>query len=371
MNGVMIRGAVDRLDSEGAAGWLYGADYHARPVVRAFLHQELIGEGVADGYRSDLEQVGFGDGRCGFEIRFDRVIEPSYLPYVTLKPEDVDLLLPMPQLGDGYRDLVEKVLSGYQGAGRNRSVLGGLWTDRMDAPQLLAGRVAVGNSPADLQPALQGLIRDGHVVLHNALAPNGVASRDLAAFRIASNVDQAEDENHHTSALTVMAALLFREQLVRVLRAVLDDHPVAYRFDLISGAADYLQASSIEDLPSPAECLAVYIGNPNGTIRLDCVRDSHDLPEFGSNGLSRWTREGAEEAARFAASAGLSVQSLELDSLDVAIVGPGLMHRVSAEADAPALRIILAPRRVTPRRFLRGARSWSEVGHVSGARIRV
>ncbi len=371
MNGVMIRGAVDRLDSDGAVGWLYGANYHQRPMVRAFLHQELIGECVADTYRNDLEQVGFGDGRCGFDIKFDRPIEPTYLPFVTIKPEDVDLLLPMPQIGEGYRDLIDLVVSGYPGAGRNRSVLGGLWIDRLDAPQLLSGRVAVGASPADLQPALQSLIRDGHVVLHNALAPNGVNARDLAAFRIAGNLDAAEDESQHTSALTVMSALLFREQVVRLLRAVMDDHPVAYRFDLVSGTQDYLQASSIEDLPSPAECLALYMGNPNGAVRFDCVRDSHDLPEFGMTGLSRWTREGADEAARFAVSAGLSVHSLELDALDVALVGPGLMHRVIADADAPVLRVLLAPRRVTPKRFLRGSRSWSEVGHVSGARIRV
>ncbi|MCQ8279311.1 hypothetical protein NFI95_12750 [Acetobacteraceae bacterium KSS8] len=365
----MIRGAVDRLDSEGAVGWLYGVDYQDPPLVRAFLHHEMIGETVADVYRNDLEQVGFGDGHCGFRITFNRPIDPTYLPFVTIRPENVDLLLPLPPVTDNYRDLINNVLFGYPAAARNRSVLGGLWTDRLDAPQLLAGRVAVGSCPADLQPPLQGLIRDGHVLLHNALAPNGVSARDVSAFQIATEAGAGNGQR--TSALSTIASVLFREQVVRLLRALFDDHPVAYRFDLLSGDQAYGQASAVEDLPSPNECIALYIGNPKAPVRLDCVRDSHDLPEFGPTGLSRWTPKGANEAATFAMDAGRSIETLELDALDIALVGPGMMHRVVAEEDAPAFRAILAPRRITPRRFLRGNTTWSEVGHVSGARIRV
>ena len=155
MNGVMIKGAVDRLDSDSAAGWLYGSDYTAPPIVRAFLHHDMIGESVADAHRPDLEQVGLGDGRCGFEIRFTRPIDPAYLPFVTVRPNDVDLHLPIPSSGLAYIDLINAVLVGYPSTGRSRSVLGGLWTDRLDAPQLLAGRIAVGATAAELQPALQ------------------------------------------------------------------------------------------------------------------------------------------------------------------------------------------------------------------------
>ena len=57
MNSVMIRGAVDKLDGAGAVGWLYGAGYQNSPVVRAFLHHELIGETVADEYRLSLIHI--------------------------------------------------------------------------------------------------------------------------------------------------------------------------------------------------------------------------------------------------------------------------------------------------------------------------
>ena len=367
----MIRGAIDRLDSEGAVGWLYGSEYTVPPVIRAFLHHDLIGESVADAHRPDLEEVGFGDGRCGFEIRFDRPIDPGYLPFVTIKPQDVDLYLPVVLNGSAYLDLVSAVLVGFSGAGRNRSVLGGLWTDRTDAPQLLNGRVAVGACAAELQPALQELIRNGHVVLYNALAPNGVSAKDIASIRTVTAPRAGEDDAGLKTALTGVATLLFRESIVRLLRAVFDDHPVVYRLDSFGGDTSFGQASAFEGLPSPAECVAVYVGNPSRPVRIDIVRDSHELPEFGPAGLSRWTGAGAAELSRFATEAGLSIESVELDALDVAIVGPGLVHRVVATHDAPALRAVAAPRRVTPTRFLTGDGSWTEVGHVSGARIRV
>ena len=371
MNGVMIRGAIDRLDSDGAIGWLFGSDYTAPPLVRAFLHHDMIGEGFANGYRADLEEVGFGDGRCGFQIRFDRPIDPSYLPFITVKPQDVDLHLPVAVSAGAYLDLVNAVLTGYAGAGRNRSVLGGLWTDRADAAPLLAGRVSVGATPVELQPVLQELIGNGYLVLHNALAPNGLAARDIANIQVATAPGAAGDQARLKGALSGLGALLFRDPVVRLLRAVFDDQPAIYRLASIGDETAFGQASSFEALPSPAECVALYVGHPDAPVRLDVVRDSHELPEFDATGQSRWTGAGAASLTEFATRAGLSVESLELDALDVAIVGPGLVHRVVATAEAPALLAIAAPRRVTPTRFLSGEGAWTEVGHVSGARIRV
>lgn len=373
MTAVTMRGAIDRLDSEGAIGWLYGADYTSPPLIRAFLHHDLIGEGFADMHRPDLENVGFGDGRCGFDIRFDRPIDPSSLSFITVKPQNVDLLLPAPVGGAAYLDLVNAVLVGFPGTGRTRSVLGGLWTDRTDAPQLLAGRIAVGACAAELQSVMQELILNGYVVLHNALSPAGVGSKDIANIKVATapRSRDGEGDGRLKTALTGLAGLLFREPVVRLLRAVFDDHPVAYRLDSLTGDDRFAQMSALGDLPSPGECVGIYVGHPAAPIRIDILRDSHELPEFGPSGRSRWTAGGADELGHFAAEAGLSVESIELDAQDVAIVGPGLIHRVVAGRDAPALRAVAAPRLVTPQRFLSGEGNWVESGHVSGARIRI
>ena len=370
MDGVMLRGAVDRMDSEGVVGWLYGSSYTAPPIVRAFLHHDMIGESLAEGHRPDLEQVGFGDGRCGFEIRFNQPIDPTYLPFVTVKPADIDLQLPIPASLSAYIDPVRAGLAAHSGAGRPRSVLGGLWTDRLDAPQLLAGRVAVGTCAAELQPALQELIRNGHVVLHHVLAPHGVSAKNVTDFRTVSG-RPAEGDDRLQDALSGIAGLLFRKPVVRLLRAILDDQPVIYGLDTLSYTSPFAQASTFVDLPSPGECVALYVGNPDGLVRLDVVRDSHEMAEFDPDGRSRWTGAGTEALNRFVAEAGLSMEGLELDTLDLAIISPGLVHRVTASPDVPALRAVSAPRRVTPTRFLAGEGSWSEVKHASGARIRV
>jgi hypothetical protein len=373
MSNITIKGAIDRLDGDGVVGWLYGAEFASHPIVQAFLHEDFIGDAVANGYRPDLEQVGFGDGLCGFEIRFSRPVLPSELAFVTIKPADVDLHIPLPNSAAGYLDLVQTLISDFPGAARNRSVLGGLWTDRTDSPQLLAGRVAVGAISAELQPALQEMILNGCVVLNNALAPNGVSSKDVANIEalVDLGAPKSEGESNPKVALNAISALLFREPVVRLLRAVLDDQPVVYRLDSLSGDQFFGQASSVEVLPSPGECLAIYVGHPDGTSQIEYLRDSHELPEFSAGGRSRWTSAGADELGRYAAEAGLSIETIDLDALDVVIVGPGLVHRVSAGSDTPVLRAIVAPRRVTPTKFLRGRGGWTEVGHVSGARIRL
>ncbi|MBE7211783.1 MAG: hypothetical protein INR65_12255 [Gluconacetobacter diazotrophicus] len=372
MDGMILKGAVDRLDGDGAVGWFYGSEYSEPPTIHAFLHHELIGQGVADSYRPDLEQVGFGDGRCGFDVRFDRFIDPAYLPMVSIRPRDVDLQLLAPSSSAAYMDVIGTAFSAHAGSGRSRSVLGGLWTDRTDAPQVLAGRIAVGACAADLQPALQELIRGGHVVLHHGLAPNGVSARDETSFRLAASPDAAAgDEAGLRAALGNIANLLFRDGAVRILRAAFDDQPVVYRIETVSGRTEFAQVSASDASPSPGECAAIYVGNSSAPVRLELVRDSHELPEFGPDGLSRWTAAGGRALSRFAAEAGLSIETVELGPLDLAIVGPGLMHRVVADADAPAFRAVVAPRRVTPARFLSGEQSWVEVNHVSGARIRI
>jgi hypothetical protein len=366
---IVLKGSVDRLSADGAVGWLYDAAADGRPVVRAFMHQELIGHAVADMYRPDLEQVGFGDGRCGFEIRFTRPVEPAGLPFVTLRPGHVDLDIPQTSR-DSYVDLVQAILAQYAGAGRQRSILGGLWTDRTDAAPMLAGRVAVGSCSAELQPMLQELILHGYVVLHNVLAPSGLTRAD-AEMVAEAPWRGTEADGRAKAALSALSALLFREPLVRLLRAVFDDHPVVYRLDALHGAGRFGQACGIEPLPSPGECMALYVGHPAGPVRLDCLRDSHEMAELSPRGTSRWTLEGAHDLLAFAAASGLSVESLEVDAMDMVVVGPGMIHRVVAPQGAPGLRAFCAPRRVTPTRFLTGEEAWVEAGHVSGARIRV
>src|SRR5690242_18946290 len=99
-----MKGSIDKLSCQGAVGWLRAPNLEANPVVQAFLRQQFLGDSLANLYRPDLEPVGFGDGRRGFEIRFDGTIQPADLPFIEIRPEGVDLGIPLTGVG-GYIDL--------------------------------------------------------------------------------------------------------------------------------------------------------------------------------------------------------------------------------------------------------------------------
>jgi hypothetical protein len=369
----VISGSIDKLTPDGAAGWIYRTDSEVPTLLRAFLNDEVIGETVADRYRADLQEVGFGDGLCGFEMKFARHLGEAQLPFVRIKPEAIDLSLSLTEKMI-YIDLLHALMRNAEGTGRSRSVLGGFWTDRTDSAQVLAGRIAIGSCPAELQPMLQELIHSGFVVLPGVLAPKGLQATDATALsQLAVRRSRQHDdaESGLDALLESMANLLFQESSVRLLRAILDDLPIVYRLDRVADEMEFHQAAVIEAIPSPAECLLLYVGAPGSASRLDYIRDSHELGEFGPSGLSRWTKEGAAELGALAEKQGLSVAEVEFTNLDLVIVGPGLVHRVVARQEAPALRGFVTPRRVTPSRFLSGVNSWTEATHFSGGRVRL
>jgi hypothetical protein len=368
----MITGSIDRLTPQGAIGWLYRQDLLEPAKVRAFLNNEVIGETMAGAYRPDLHRVGLGDGHCGFELKFTRSISESQLPFIKIKPDSIDLSLSLTGK-DVYLDLLHAVLSNAHGAGRNRSILGGLWTDRTDAAQILPGRVAVGSCVGELQPVLRELIANGFVVLPGVLAPNGLTQKDALALDLQRKglTQDADQDSRLLEALDTFAKLLFRDAAVRLLRAVFDDHPVIYRLDKIEEEMLFHQAISVEALPSPAESLLLYVGFPGGNSRLDFIRESHEMAEFGPSGKSRWTAEGESDLGALAQQDGLSIGETEFGNLDIVVVSPGLVHRVSGSSRAPVLSALATPRRITPLRFLSGRDSWVEASHVSGGRIRI
>jgi hypothetical protein len=173
------------------------------------------------------------------------------------------------------------------------------------------------------------------------------------------------------SALGSLAGFVFNAPAVRLLRAVFDDHPVAYRLDVLHAPQPgFSQACSIEALPSPGECALLYVAGKPGA-RLELVRDSHELAEFSQDGKSRWTAQGSSAVRDLVVEQGGSIEVVDLEPLDMVMVGPGLVHRVTAGETTAAIRALVAPRRITPKRYLAGASAWLEGNHVSGARVRL
>ncbi|WP_376094471.1 hypothetical protein ACE7GA_01190 [Roseomonas sp. CCTCC AB2023176] len=372
-----IRGSVDSLTPEGASGWAFAGG--GRPlVVQALLDGRVIGETVAESERPDLSAAGLGDGQCGFAMAFyDAPIDPAMLPFVSIRPRGGDVELPRTNL-TGYGEFFRTLHARYPGAGRQRSVFGGLWTDRTDARRLLAGRVATGATPADLVHPLRGFIGEGYAILRDVLPPSlDARTADLPAGALDPSFGPAA-----AKFLETLPARLFREPVLRLVRAILDDHPTVYRV-AVTRAGDprpgFAQASAAEALPSPAECLLLVSSlssDPAGFIGLDVVRGSHELPEFTSHGRSRWLAEdlpdrepaGLELAREF----GASVEMLEVGPRDVALLGPGTLHRLRTPGpDRAALRTWCVPARISPSRAISEAASALIMRHESGAVLAV
>lgn len=346
----MIRGSVDAVTKKHVSGWIY-ADGKADPVsVEAVINNQVVGSAVADMLRPDLAKAGFGEGKCGFEIRFKHDIDPVYLPFIQIRMAGTDLELRR-WAAAGFQEYFRALYQRYPHSGRSASVFGGLWTDRTDASAVLKGRADIGlMAPADAN-CIARFIHDGAVVI----------ARDSS--RTSQNGARAK-----VDLPAAVGEVLFDEAILRVLRGILDDNPVAIRADAIdTDQIESLQISALEDLPSPAECLGLVYPNRDKATAVEVVRGSHRFPEFLPDGLSRWTHAAAERTAKATLSADLPVDRHLVPKGSALLIGPGALSRIRVDGGS-ATRLLVLPSRLSVLRFHQKPPT-GELAHESGARI--
>jgi hypothetical protein len=277
----MIRGSVDVVTTKNASGWIY-TDAQKDPLaVEAVLNHQVLARATADLHRPDLTAAGFGDGRCGFELAFASEIDPLYLPFVRVHLAGTDLTLRR-WIGAGFADYFRALYERYPRTGRAASVYGGLWIDRTDAAGLLKGRCDIGAVSARDANSIARLIQDGVLLMTRREEQKQAVSRSASS-----------------DLPTAVAEAVFDEDLLRLLRSIFDDNPIAIRADVLeSDQKEFIQTSALEDLPSPAECLAVISPSGSQGTTVDVIRGGHRLPEFLPSGLSRWIREGSASASQ-------------------------------------------------------------------------
>lgn len=366
-----IRGSVDSLDSDGAMGWVFDDSLGEPLTVQAVINGKIIGEALAEMPRADLAAAGLGDGRCGFHISFVDPLHADFLPFVSIKPQGGDVELPRTNL-TGFSDYFRSVSSHFPHAGRHRSVFGGLWTDRTNAVQLLQGRVAAGATAADTTATLRALISSGFAVMNSALTPIAFGSAETALID-SLEADSPLDPHAEPDArklLEAMPGVIFRDVVLRTLRAILDDNPLAYRVMLSRGMSkSFQQPSAAQALSSPAECIAVIANAGPEAISLDVVRDSHKLPEFTPDGRSRWLA-GSAAGTALAAQQALSVEQVKIGPFDLALIGSGTLYRLHVPEGLTAVTTWCAPAHVSPTSFIGAEGGAFTVRHFSGATLR-
>jgi hypothetical protein len=347
----MIRGSVDTITRKSATGWIYSDERTGSLSVEAALNHQVIGNAIANLPRPDLAEAGFGNGNCGFDIRFANEIDNLYLPFVQVTLAGTDLELRR-WTAAGFRDYFQALYQSHPIAGRSASVFGGLWTDRTDAPAMLKGRTDIGLLTRGQANILARVINDGAVVITrepgstkpNASrgTPNGMAS--------------------------TVADVLFDGSILGILRCILDDNPVAVRADALNVNVDeFAQMSALDDLPSPAECLGLVFPAQDSAVVIEVIRDGHHLPEFLPNGLSRWTHAAAHHTATAALSPNIPVDRHVVPKGSAMLIGPGALFRVRA-ATAGAVRVLVLPSRLSLLRFHQKPPT-AELANDSGARV--
>jgi len=320
---MQVRGSVDVVSGTEVRGWAFARGRKEPVTVQAVLNHEILGEAVANQHRPDLAAAGLGDGNSGYLIKLFRPIDPLYLPFLVVKLDGGDAELPRAPLL-GFAEFFAAQYRSHPAAGRPRSVYGGLWTDRTDAPALLRGKVEIGQLTPETAASVAQLIHTGTALL-DLLAPPAPG---------------------WAPAPEAVGALLEDPALLSLLRAAFEDNPLAVRAELSGdGASELAQPSAGNPAPSPAECLALVL--PLGPdVVMDVVRDSHRLPEFTRNGVSRWASGAAVDEATLASALGL-LERHRLPPGMVAVVGPGTLFRVHAAAGRAA-RMLCLPVRQMP-----------------------
>lgn len=319
-----VRGSLDLVAPEYATGWIYSSSVRGDITVQAMLNQDIIGEAVANLHRPDLEKVGFGNGRCGFSIKFYRQIDPAYLPFVVVRPEGADTELPR-WTPTGFVEFFCALYAAYPMCGRSRSVFGGLWTDRTDAAAQLKGKADIGLVPEEDVAAIASLIHQGIVIFRDG--PSVAVGEELSADII-------------DPVLTA--------GIVRVLQLILDDRVVVVGAEIVSDRRPIGQASAERQLPSPGECLVVLAPLSGHPVAIDIVRDSQGLPEFNRDGISRWVNPEALTAGHADLQQHGLLDRYVLQPGSLAIIGPAVLHTAHCDSETEALRLLVVPARAVP-----------------------
>ena len=89
-----IFGHVDLCGPELIEGWLYCDNWEGGAIkMQVFLGDSLVGECVADQFRADLQDAGFGDGRCAFSFQVPETLASARFVDTKLRLIDTPVFL--------------------------------------------------------------------------------------------------------------------------------------------------------------------------------------------------------------------------------------------------------------------------------------
>lgn len=386
-------GHLELVTNHQAAGWVM--DFRrpgGRLTVEILCGDQVIGAVEAHVLRPDLISEGFGDGRHGFDLRFEQSLPDADLEYVHARVRGENELLP--RHAAAVRLVPAPRLSAEapdQRLPKFRSRFGGLWTDLSHAPALAQGKRDLGRISAEEHDALTRWIEDGYVILPGAADPAlcdaviadmaraGRGELELVYREVSTEAGDRLIPAHERfdrlgrsqgklidlyQKSEAARALILNERVLRFLTLVFERPAIAFQsLAFTTGSEQALhQDTAFVPVSSPMELAAAWVALEDvvpGSGELMVVPGSHAIPEFLFEGKTRSMPLGSREKARYGdyllaqcARAGLEAKPFLARKGDVLIWSADLVHGGASICDPRLTRRSLVahycPRGVTP-----------------------
>lgn len=99
----MLIGRVDDIDNGIVYGWAFDQSSPDRRLeIQIFLEEKELHCGRADRFRPDLQESGFGDGHCAFEVPIQNVKFDDPIKVIAIAADGSAVTLPKAQLEERH-----------------------------------------------------------------------------------------------------------------------------------------------------------------------------------------------------------------------------------------------------------------------------
>ncbi len=327
-----IAGHIDRADDQMVEGWIHcRATPGHRFVLQVFAGSKLLGETAADQFRQDLQDAGLGDGHCAFSFRLPGLVPRDMLRDIRLRVVNSKVFL-LPE-ADTNHGTLEEADAAPPPAAEMRSRPEGLWIDRPDWLDRMADKHRRGELSGEMSTSIFRFVRDGYLVIRNAVPTATVAALNEEIERTWQNPPEGllmetfepDDQQHlcppdirhregRTKLLDMYAhsatarRVIASPTVVAFLAAIFDDTPKAFQgLTLWNGLQQTMQKDSafVQIEQNPRAFAAAWVALEDvkpGTGELEYYIGSHLSPDFLFGGVSKWMEGFAADQARFAQS---------------------------------------------------------------------
>lgn len=174
-----VAGFVDAITETVARGWAWIPGQSAPVPVELRLGEEVVSEAIADGMRTDLAQLGIGEGRHAFSLPVPEALRPrlSELHVVARTPDGATNPLSTPPAEDDPAERLAKLSRGMDILIGSQRVL-----HRNVQAALLAGPQAAPSAPVDFATT-QAALQDGIATLELFVTRLELGMAGLAAHQ--------------------------------------------------------------------------------------------------------------------------------------------------------------------------------------------